>query len=186
MAQRDIPAVLAIEREAFPTGLPPTAFDRELQNSRLTRYLVAVEHETPSGRQESPVGREQIVGFLGLWLMVGEGHIVSIAVKESHRQRGIGELLIMSALDIAAAHHLEIVTLECRVSNTAAQRLYEKYGFRRVGLRPRYYTDNNEDAVVMTTPPLNSNVFQRLLAQRKAAHRERWGITSVRNLGGGT
>lgn len=182
MTQADIPAVMEIEQEAFPTMWPRTAYEYELQHNRLARYIVAVEHEVPVGARNGRVAREEVVGFLGLWCNVGEGHIVTIAVKASHRRRGIGELLIISAIDIATAEGLEVVTLECRVSNTPAQALYEKYGFRRVGVRPRYYSDNNEDALIMTTLPLDSQAFQRTFQRLKETHWERWGIASIRNL----
>jgi ribosomal-protein-alanine N-acetyltransferase len=69
----------------------------------------------------------------------------------------------------------DVVTLEYRVSNAAARALYEKYGFAQVGVRARYYSDNHEDAVLMTTPPLRSSAFRRILDERKTALRARWG-----------
>jgi ribosomal-protein-alanine N-acetyltransferase len=173
---------MEIEREAFPSAWPASAYELELKQNKLARYIVAVEHETPVGPRNGRLARSEIVGFLGLWLNVGEGHIVTVAVRESHRRRGIGELLLMSAIDIAIAHQQEVVTLECRVSNTSAQALYEKYGFRKVGVRPRYYTDNNEDAVIMTTLPLNTKAFQVPFQRLKETHRQRWGVASIRRL----
>jgi ribosomal-protein-alanine N-acetyltransferase len=67
------------------------------------------------------------------------------------------------------------VTLEYRISNSAARALYDKYGFEQVGVRARYYSDNHEDAVLMTTPPFRSSRFRRLLAQRMAELEQRWG-----------
>jgi ribosomal-protein-alanine N-acetyltransferase len=182
MTKADIPAVMEIERESFDNAWPPSAYEIELQDNKLARYLVAIEHETPVGPRNGRVARSDTVGFLGLWLGVGEAHIVTVAVRGSHRRRGLGELLIISAIDVAAAKELEVVTLECRVSNTSAQSLYLKYGFRKVGVRPKYYTDNNEDALIMTTLPLDTKAFQRIFAPLKETHRERWGVSSIRRL----
>lgn len=115
----------------------------------------------------------RILGYLGLWFMVDEAHIVAIATHPEYRRRRIGERLLARALELAREREARIVTLEVRVSNLPAQRLYEKYGFRRVGMRPRYYTDTGEDAIIMTTPPLDDPAYQELLerlaAQRRAA-----------------
>ena len=182
MTLGDIEAVMKIEREAFTSAWPVTAYELELKQNKLARYIVAVEHETPVGPRNGRVARVEIVGFLGLWLNVGEGHIVTVAVSISHRRRGIGELLVMSAVDTAVANQQEVVTLECRLSNVAAQTLYEKYGFRKVGVRPHYYSDNNEDAVIMTTLPLTTKAFQIPFQRLKETHRERWGISTIRRL----
>lgn len=132
----------------------------------LRRWL-----QRPSERAHVADGR--IVGYLGLWFMVDEAHIVAIATHPEYRRRGIGERLLARALELAREREARTVTLEVRVSNLPAQRLYEKYGFRRVGMRPRYYTDTGEDAIIMTTPPLDDPAYQELLAhlaaQRRAA-----------------
>lgn len=203
MVLADIPQVTDIERESFPTMWPQTTYKKELQN-RLAHYLVVLEEgkevepvcgEDDGGRSETarlaslgrtirrvlrveplpPPTRELIVGFAGLWLMVDEAHIVTIAVRESHRRRGIGELLLIHCFERAIEYRQDAVTLECRASNEAAITLYEKYGFRRVGLRRRYYSDDNEDAVVMTTPSIQSVSFQERFAVLGERYRERWG-----------
>jgi ribosomal-protein-alanine N-acetyltransferase len=89
-----------------------------------------------------------------MWLMVDEAHITTFAVHPAWRRQRIGERLLLAFLDLARDRHAREATLEVRLSNLAARRLYEKYGFRPVGLRPRYYSDNNEDALIMTTEPL--------------------------------
>ena len=200
MLPGDIPQVMDIERQSFPTTWPQTAYKRELRN-RLARYLVVTEppqDEAPEpapspeppepsrpgfwtgvrrllGAEPEPAPtRELIVGSLGLWLMVGQGHIVTIAVRESHRRRGIGEWMLIAALNLAIQEGQETVTLEYRRSNLAARGLYEKYRFTEVGVRRRYYSDNHEDAVIMTTPPILTPEYQALLRQRSEAHRRRW------------
>ena len=103
--------------------------------------------------------------------MVGEAHIVTVAVRQRYRRMGIGERLVIAALDLALESEQEVATLEVRASNEAAQLLYVKYGFARLGLRKRYYTDNNEDAVIMTTPDLASEGFRTQLNYLRARHR---------------
>jgi ribosomal-protein-alanine N-acetyltransferase len=120
--------------------------------------------------------QELVLGFVGLWLMMGEAHIVTLAVRESRRRRGLGELLLIRAVDVAMAHGQEVITLEVRRTNDAAISLYEKYGFSRAGLRRRYY-ENDEDAVIMTTQPLESPAFQERYGLLKEAHERRWGGT---------
>ena len=191
----DIPQVMDIERESFPSMWPQTTYQRELKN-KLARYLVIYEPAEDGASEAARIApggvgglvrrfvgglparsasRDRILGLVGVWCMVGEGHIVTIAVRSEARRQGIGELLLVAALEAAAEAGQEAVTLEYRISSDAARALYEKYGFAKVGVRARYYSDNQEDAVLMTTPPLASSPFRRLLARRIAEQRERWG-----------
>jgi ribosomal-protein-alanine N-acetyltransferase len=187
MSADDIPQVADIERESFPSMWPQTAYKRELTN-KIARYLVLTEvgEQWPGpaaaaglwgtlrrimGAEEAPAEAERLAGFIGLWLMVGEAHIVTVAVRETHRRGGIGERLLIAAIELAMDADQEVVTLEVRASNQAAQQMYEKYGFRRVGLRKRYYTDNNEDAVLMTTPDLITPAFHRMFEELRERHR---------------
>ena len=155
------------EREPRVAPMPPPGMGRWL--SELKRLF--------GGEEEGEVetSREPIVGFVGVWLMPDEAHIVTIAVRESHRGRGIGELLLIAAIELATLDDREVVTLEVRASNQAAQALYEKYGFRKVGVRHRYYSDNQEDAVIMTTDSIRSASYQALCQRLRQEHRERCG-----------
>lgn len=155
MRTADLPEVQAIERASFTTPWPPNAYRSELEENRLASYLVA------------RVG-EQVVGYAGMWLMVDEAHITTFAVHPGWRRRRIGERLLLAMLDLAVARRAREATLEVRVSNLAARRLYEKYGFRPVGIRPRYYSDDGEDAIVMTTEPLSSPSMRDRLARLRA------------------
>ena len=197
MELRDIPQAMEIERQSFPTMWPQTVYQREIKN-RMARYLVAYqpldderapERGDDGEATEHGVGglvrrllgsqaadtAERVLGTIGVWFMMGEGHIVTVAVDPEYRRLGIGELLLIAGLEAALEAQQETVTLEYRISNVAARAMYEKYGFTQVGVRARYYTDNQEDAVLMTTPPLRSPEYRRLLAQRIAEQRERWG-----------
>lgn len=190
MIEADIGQILDIERESFPSSWPQTAYKRELTN-KIARYFVLAERRDAAppppadaaglwsafrrlvGVPEPSSSGEYLLGFVGVWLMVNEAHIVTIAVREDARQRGIGERLLIAATELAMDADQEVVTLEVRASNEGAQRMYEKYAFNRVGLRKRYYTDNQEDAVIMTTPDLFTPAYKKLFAGLREAHQKR-------------
>jgi [ribosomal protein S18]-alanine N-acetyltransferase len=188
MIESDIAQVMDIEREAFPSSWPQTAYKRELQNS-AARYLVVTEARDEPGETapqrgmwgairrivggEPAAENEHLLGFIGVWLMVGEAHVVTVAVRDDCRRMGIGERLLIACIEMALEYDQELITLEVRATNEAAQRLYEKYGFDRAGLRVRYYSDNHEDAVIMTTPPIAQTGFRARFEELKARHRER-------------
>ena len=148
----DLDAVHLIELASFSAPWPPNAYRSELETNRLATYLV--------GR----LGGE-IVAYGGMWLMVDEAHITTFAVHPRWRRQRIGERLLVAFLDLAVDRGAREATLEVRLSNIAARRLYEKYGFRPVGLRPRYYSDDGEDALIMTTEPLGDARFRDRLAR---------------------
>jgi ribosomal-protein-alanine N-acetyltransferase len=190
MSADDIVQVADIERESFTSMWPQTAYKRELTN-QIARYTVITELRDDPAAPPSPhsgiigalkriVGGEgaapdeHVLGFIGIWLMVGEAHIVTVAVREAYRRMGVGERLLIAAIEQAMAYDQEVVTLEVRASNQAAQRLYEKYGFAHVGRRVKYYTDNNEDAVIMTTPEIASTGYRALFEQLRDQHRARY------------
>ena len=187
MTADDIAQVADIERESFPSMWPQTAYRRELSN-KLARYLVITEERDIAplqpyqsaglwgtirrivGVDATPEDHHYLIGFIGLWLMVGEAHIVTVAVRERYRRMGVGERLLIAAIDLAIEAEQEVATLEVRASNDGAQRLYDKYGFARLGLRKRYYSDNNEDAVIMTTVDLHSTAYRDLFARLREHH----------------
>ena len=127
------------------------------------------------GREYPPTGgvampaNQNIVGYASLWLMLEEAHLTSIAVRQAYQGRGIGELLLIEAIDLAVELKAEVVTLEVRLSNLTAQLLYEKYSFNKVGIRRGYYTDNLEDAVIMTTDRITSAFYQANFQRLKNA-----------------
>jgi ribosomal-protein-alanine N-acetyltransferase len=184
MAIADLGDVLAIERVSFPSPWSARAYEYELRYNDMAHYFVArtLGPRAPDGDKRglldrfreilhpAPVHVEpQIVGYIGYWLMAGEAHVSTIAVRPDRRGRAYGELLLAHTLDDAANRGAHVATLEVRVSNISAQRLYLKYGFDNVGLRKAYYSDNNEDAYIMTTPPLGSAQFQSKFEQLKSA-----------------
>jgi [ribosomal protein S18]-alanine N-acetyltransferase len=156
MTVDDLDAVRSIEQEAFSTPWPSHAYRQELESNRMAHYIVA------------RWGGE-IVGFAGMWLLVDEAHVTTFATRGTWRRRGIGERLLLALLDLARVRGAREATLEVRPSNIAARRLYEKYGFRNAGVRPRYYSDNHEDALIMTTEPLDGREMRvRLITLREA------------------
>ncbi len=156
MTVDDLGAVQEIEGESFTTPWPPHAYRSELETNRLAHYIVARYGD-------------QLVGFAGMWLMVDEAHITTFAVRKTWRRQGVGERLLLAILDLAKARGAREATLEVRPSNHPARKLYEKYGFALVGVRPRYYSDDNEDALIMTTDTLDSRTMRDLVAGLRAA-----------------
>jgi [ribosomal protein S18]-alanine N-acetyltransferase len=196
MTEADIPQVAEIEGESFPTTWPRTAYRRELAN-RLARYLVLIDRSrTVSSPDEQEPQRKSllgifrrkpaeeltsdfIVGYVGVWLMVDQAHVVAIAVREEYRRQGLGELLLAESVEMAQSNGQESVTLEVRRSNESAQALYEKYRFLKVGVRRRYYSDNKEDALIMTTPPINTDSYAEHLAYLRDRWERRWAQESA-------
>jgi ribosomal-protein-alanine N-acetyltransferase len=177
MREQDVPQVTEIDREAFAGAVPPVNFQNELKNG-LAHYVVAYD-KTGFGDSGSGESEHYILGFAGFWLIAGEAHIVNIAVRQPYRRRGIGELLLISLIDLAVEMKAKLVTLEVRASNTAAQSLYYKYGFVLAGLRRRYYSDNKENAVIMTLEDIGSASPRERLNQLKQAYFKKWGQSAV-------
>lgn len=200
MTRDDLADVTEIDREAFSTQWPPADYAYEFKN-RMAHYLVACDstialkhdnNERKPGKIKSwflqlfgrdsatnsqkPLPKHYIVGFAGFWVMAGEAHVTSIAVREQYRRKGIGELLMIAVIDLAMTLNSTVVTLEVRVSNLNAQNLYTKYGFNKVGERKKYYLDRSpsgdsrEDAIIMTTDDIMSGTYQELLHQLKKNH----------------
>lgn len=156
MTLDDIDAVQEVERASFPVPWPANAFRHELTQNKNAHYIVAREGE-------------RIVGYAGLWLSLDEAHITTFAVLPEHRRRKIGERMLLALFDRAEKLGAEWLTLEVRASNLPAQRLYEKYGFRPAGIRRRYYSDNNEDAIIMWTDRLSERALRERIAKLRVA-----------------
>jgi ribosomal-protein-alanine N-acetyltransferase len=132
-----IPGVLAIERDLFPAPWTEGMFLQEVEEKWLSRSFV--------GRIDGA-----IVAYIVAWLLRGEVHILNLAVAPAHQRHGYARRLLVHMLDLAREEQCTLITLEVRVSNTPAKLLYHSMGFAPVGIRRRYYHDNNEDALVMT------------------------------------
>jgi len=163
MRLADVAQVHEIERLSFATPWPSYAFEQELTGNRLARYVVA---RVGSG------SLERVVGFAGVWLMVDEAHITTFGVHPDWRRQGIGASLMVRLLELAEELGARHMTLEVRAGNVAAQALYQRFGFEVAGRRPHYYTDDGEDALIMSTPPITWPAMRAVLRREQ----ERSGV----------
>jgi ribosomal-protein-alanine N-acetyltransferase len=146
----------------------PADGDRGLSRlfERVSRRRILTR---PAGSEEpAPAARSPILGYAGLWLMADEAHITTIATRQDQRGKGLGELLLIAMFRIAEAAGASQLTLEVRVSNAVAQRLYQKYGFTVAGTRRHYYSDNGEDALIMWSETIGSPRWRPQFAQLTA------------------
>lgn len=205
MRKEDVSQVSQIDQEAFPGWLPQTNYEHELGN-RFAHFIVAYATSATAEARNSAPGEEKgllkltsrvkgffshnaeddksqdkIVGFAGFWIMAGEAHMMSIAVEEAYRRRGIGELMLLKVIGMAIELKADFVALEVRVSNYGAQSLYRKYGFIEKGIRYGYYSDNREDAMVMATDNIQSVPFQSHLKKLRKLYDQKWGTAVSHN-----
>ncbi len=195
MTRADIRAVRRIESVAYDDAWPSRAFDAELANA-FARYRVAIEEPAPASDQPERAATlgvqgvlgaiatlrrrltrrtrpDRIVGFIGVWYMQDQMHLVTIAVDPAQQGRGIGARLLLECMDLAREAELPEVVLEVRVTNERAKALYERFGFRRAGTLLAYYQDNGEDAHVMLSGSLDTPESQLRHATIRDALRER-------------
>lgn len=136
MTWEDIDTVTALEQATFSIPWGRDSFETELSSNPLARYVIVEEYGT-------------IVGYAGMWVILDEAHIMNVVVEASRRGRGIGKALMQEMIRLAAVNGAERMTLEVRRSNHIARRLYTEIGFVESGVRPGYYTDNGEDALLL-------------------------------------
>ena len=170
--QDQVPPEASASSESAP-------FEGAAEPPGLIRFLSDLKHtfsdEEPPSLPPPEAGPLLTVGFVGVWILSDETHIVTIAVRQSHRGRGIGELLLIAAIELTHLNEQPAISLECRVSNSVALKLYEKYGFKQMGIRPRYYSDNQEDAYILTSDSVQSPSFGDMFQRLRREHAERWG-----------
>ena len=182
MRPSDIDEVMEIEHQSFPTPWMADAYRYEIQhNVNAHYYVIRPQVELPvsqrnngwRGKIRQFLGSKHshssvpILGYVGFWLVAGEAHISTIAVHPGVRRRGIGELLLVQVIEDALEFEAEFVTLEVRISNHAAQNLYEKYGFKREGCRRGYYSDTREDAWIMTVQFIEYAEYHTIFREKK-------------------
>jgi ribosomal-protein-alanine N-acetyltransferase len=153
MRRRHLRGVMAIERQVYPRPWSPNLFLSEMNELRHRAYLVA------------RVARD-VVGYGGIMMTrVDEGHVTNIAVDPLHHRRRIGTRLLYELIQEGLKMGARAVSLEVRVSNYGAQRLYTQFGFRPVGIRKGYYQETNEDALVMWAENVRTDEYRGQLEQ---------------------
>ncbi|MCS6845426.1 MAG: ribosomal protein S18-alanine N-acetyltransferase [Caldilineales bacterium] len=199
MRPEHLPAVMAIENRVFiGDAWPESIYRRYLDAEDMLYCVLELTARQPSGPSAEGGEAEEdgyglpptpfapppglaapadptLLGYAGCWLVDEEAHLMTIAVAPEWQGLGLGEWLLLQVLDLVERRGAEVCTLEVRVSNQVAQALYRRLGFRVEGRRRRYYTDNNEDALIMTSPPLWSEAMRSLREVRRAALVERLG-----------
>ncbi len=147
MATSDIAAVARIERSCFSTVWPSDAFFNELSTNKLAHYFVGLFDD-------------RVVAYGGVWVILEDSHVTTLAVDPEYRRRRFGEVLLLRLIDEAIERGAAWMTLEVRESNAVAQRLYRKYGFTTVTMRSGYYSDDNESALIMWAGSLRSELYR--------------------------
>ena len=136
MREEDIDQILEVEHASFTTPWSREAFYNELHNNRFAVYIVLEENN-------------KILGYCGAWIVIDEAHVTNVAILPEFRGRKLGEAILQKMMSVAREMGAKSMTLEVRVSNHVAQSLYRKLGFQNGGIRKNYYSDNQEDGLVM-------------------------------------
>lgn len=170
----DLDRVMEIEYAAHVSPWTKTGYLGEIEDNKLAHYIVLLAdgpiESAPIPLRDRLLAQfsyvstsRPILGYTGFWLIVDEAHISTIAVDPIWQRLGLGELLLLELMEEAIQRNAILMTLEVRVSNKAAQALYEKYAFQYVGRRKNYYSDNKEDAHIMTVKEINSESYRDFL-----------------------
>lgn len=136
MKEEDLDQILEVEHASFATPWSREAFYNEIYNNKFAVYIVLEEDN-------------KIIGYCGAWVVIDEAHVTNVAILPEYRGRHLGEALLRKMMTVAKDMGARSMTLEVRVTNNVAQSLYRKLGFQNGGIRKNYYTDNQEDALVM-------------------------------------
>ncbi|HWV22870.1 MAG TPA: ribosomal protein S18-alanine N-acetyltransferase [Thermomicrobiales bacterium] len=198
MTQEDVEEVSSVERLCFTNPWPISAYRRELRSPNQNYYIVlrddpeADDDEQPGLPVETrreprrparfafwPLGHRTereappIIGFAGMWNLLDEAHVTTIGVRPDYQGKGLGELLFLELIDEAIRRMATWLTLEVRVTNYNAQALYRKYDFSIQGRRPRYYSDNNEDAFIMWSESFRDPAYRHRIEvnRRRLKHK---------------
>ncbi|ABB15346.1 ribosomal-protein-alanine acetyltransferase [Carboxydothermus hydrogenoformans Z-2901] len=137
MELKDLPQVLDIEKLSYTNPWSKASFMYEITENPLATYLVAREGD-------------KVIGYGGIWIVLDEAHITTLAVHPAYRRNGVGKSLLNALLDVAKNRKVRSIILEVRASNFPAQNLYQKFGFKPIGIRKKYYSRPEEDAIVMS------------------------------------
>ena len=138
MVETDIDHGMEVDKASFPAPWTREIYETEILENKHAHYFVVVENE-------------KVIGFVGIWIVHEDAQITNIAIHPDYRGNKIGEKLFGFAVSYVIQQGAERLSLEVRVTNTVAQKLYRKFGLVPGGIRKNYYPDNNEDAIVMWT-----------------------------------
>jgi [ribosomal protein S18]-alanine N-acetyltransferase len=155
MRRRHLKGVMAIERVVYPRPWSPSLFLSEMSSGRSRCYLVAL-------------GDRHVMGYGGLISYGEEAHVTTIAVDPEQQRRKIGTRLLYELIRESQRMGAHAVSLEVRVTNWAAQRMYARFGFRPVGVRKGYYQETSEDALVMWTDDIREPQYEHQLRELMA------------------
>lgn len=155
MREADVPVVQEIEKDIFSTPWPRNAYYRELASRNTAHYIVL--------RREG-----EVIGYGGMWRMYDEAHVTTIGVRREEQRGGLGRIVFAALVQAAYDLGAKWITLEVRTSNVNAQRMYEGFGFKVIGRRRGYYTDNGEDAIVMWSDSIYSPRFRKAFEENLA------------------
>jgi [ribosomal protein S18]-alanine N-acetyltransferase len=162
MRESDVSTVQEIERDIFSTPWPRNAYYRELASRSSAHYVVLrQESMTDAPPFKAPDFDRSVVGYGGMWRMYDEAHVTTIGVRLDLQHRGYGRILFAGLVQAAYDMGAKWITLEVRTSNENAMRMYETFGFKVIGRRKGYYTDNGEDAIVMWSDSILSPRFRK-------------------------
>jgi ribosomal-protein-alanine N-acetyltransferase len=155
MEVADIPQVIEIDKFSFPLPWSERSYRHELTQNKQSHFFSMCLAESTKDWSWlkhfwQRTTQRHVIGYAGIWMILDEVHINTIAIHPDYRGHGLGEQLLVHILRYAIAHEMILATLEVRPSNVAALGLYRKYGFEEVGRRKRYYRDNGEDAILLT------------------------------------
>ena len=206
--QSDVREMTGLLREVFPDFNSPISYSRDVRRDDMA-HILAVRKLTPAemtsktrersglwqavenfrdsipfiGRSAEAVSHddERIAGMISIWIVMDQAHITAIATSPHERRRGVGGLLMVLAINEAIDRGAEVATLEVRKSNTRAQALYKRFGFTETGVRHKYYADNKEDALIMSTPNIHRAEFRRLFQRQVDEHSKINGVTAFVN-----
>jgi ribosomal-protein-alanine N-acetyltransferase len=191
MEMGDIPTVVAIDRLSFPTPWSASSYAYELKHRNTSFFYVLLEPSSNGGSHpekgwrrwlHSATGlgqqKSRVIGYMGLRLRDSGSHISTIAVHPDWRGNGLGELLLLTAIEQSAEMGFDVMTLEVRPSNQVAQRLYRKYGFRFTGVYEGYYRDG-EDAWLMTVE-IGRDIYRTRLVELRRALEKQLGYPAQR------
>lgn len=184
MREEDLPATMEIERRSFQSPWPESAYRHELRYGVDSQFYVlqleGAARPAPwwrrAGGRARPASPSPILGYIGLRFHPGTAHIATFAIHPDWRGRGLGKYLLLVALEKAIAAGARTLTLEVRVSNRVAQKLYTDVGFQRIGLYRSYYRDG-EDAWTMALGPLREEDIARLREMRRAVEARLEGLS---------